>query len=209
MSCQDLQTRIEVRRHSLDDAQEEAANQRAPEARQTTNNHRLEPENQTGRARCRIEVRANGQQHTGKRCNGQPVPDGFLELWQADGAGRYSSGEQRQNTAFKGFGRSATTADGTFSFRTVKPGAVEAPGGGKQAPHINVSIFARGILKRMFTRIYFAGETANTGDPVLNLVPADRRATLVALREGDVGGVPKYVFDVHLQGEKETVFFEA
>ena len=140
---------------------------------------------------------------------GQPLPDGFLELWQADGAGRYSSGEQRQNTSFKGFGRSATTADGIFSFRTVKPGAVAAPGGGKQAPHINVSIFARGILRRMFTRIYFAGEAANADDPVLSLVPADRRDSLIARRDGEAGGVPKYVFDVRLQGENETVFFEA
>lgn len=141
--------------------------------------------------------------------NGKAVQDGFLELWQADGAGRYASRESKQNTAFKGFGRSATDATGMFRFRTVKPGAVEAPGGGKQAPHINVSIFARGILRRMFTRIYFADEAANAGDPVLALVPSERRDTLIARREGDVGGVPKYVLDIHLQGDNETVFFEA
>ena len=140
--------------------------------------------------------------------NGKPVPDGFLELWQADGAGRYSSGEARQNTAFKGFGRAATDKDGAFSFRTVKPGAVDAPGGSKQAPHINVSIFARGILRRVFTRIYFAGETANEGDPVLALVPAERRGTLIARRDGEANGTPRYVFDVRLQGDEETVFFE-
>jgi protocatechuate 3,4-dioxygenase alpha subunit len=140
--------------------------------------------------------------------HGKPVPDAFLELWQADGAGRYSSGEHRQNTSFKGFGRSPSDKDGVFGFRTVKPGAVAAPGGGKQAPHINVSIFARGILRRMFTRIYFAGEAANAADPVLALVPADRRDTLIARRDGEVGGVPKYVFDIHLQGDGETVFFE-
>jgi protocatechuate 3,4-dioxygenase alpha subunit len=140
---------------------------------------------------------------------GKPLPDAFLELWQADGTGRYSSGEHRQNTSFKGFGRSPTSKDGVFSFRTVKPGAVEAPGGGKQAPHINVSIFARGILRRMFTRIYFADEAANAGDPVLALVPADRRETLLARRDGETGGVPRYVFDIHLQGDAETVFFEA
>jgi protocatechuate 3,4-dioxygenase alpha subunit len=141
--------------------------------------------------------------------SGKPVPDAFLELWQADGAGRYSSGAQRQNTSFKGFGRSPTTAEGAFSFRTVKPGAVDAPGGGKQAPHINVSIFARGILRRMFTRVYFADEAANASDPVLALVPTERRATLIARRDGDAGGVPKYVLDIHLQGDNETVFFEA
>jgi protocatechuate 3,4-dioxygenase alpha subunit len=141
--------------------------------------------------------------------HGKPVPDGFLELWQADGAGRYSSGEHRQNTSFKGFGRSGTDADGAYNFRTVKPGAIEAPGSGKQAPHINVSIFARGILRRMFTRIYFADEAANASDPVLALVPAERRSTLIARRDGDVGGAPRYVLDIHLQGEDETVFFEA
>ena len=137
---------------------------------------------------------------------GAEVPDAMVEIWQADGAGNYAG--RGSNTTFKGFGRSETKGSG-FSFRTVKPGPVAGPDGKMQAPHINVSVFARGILRRMFTRIYFAGEVANDGDPILTLVPADRRATLVARREGNVDGMARYVFDIRLQGENETVFFEA
>jgi protocatechuate 3,4-dioxygenase, alpha subunit len=137
---------------------------------------------------------------------GVQVPDAMVEIWQADGAGNYAG--RGSNTTFKGFGRSETKGRG-FSFRTVKPGPVAGPDGKTQAPHVNVSVFARGILRRMFTRIYFASEMANDGDPILTLVPADRRATLVARREGDVDGMARYVFDIRLQGENETVFFEA
>ena len=137
---------------------------------------------------------------------GVQVPDAMVEIWQADGAGNYAG--RGSNTTFKGFGRSETKGSG-FSFRTVKPGLVAGPNGTRQAPHINVNVFARGILRRMFTRIYFAGEVANDGDPILTLVPADRRATLVARREGSVEGMARYVFDIRLQGENETVFFEA
>src|SRR6266496_3603579 len=112
---------------------------------------------------------------------GIAVPDAMVEIWQADGAGQYTG--RGSNTTFKGFGRSETRANG-FSFRTVKPGAVTAMDGTSQAPHINVSVFARGILLRMFTRIYFADEAANDTDPILTLVPPDRRATLIARREG-------------------------
>ena len=83
------------------------------------------------------------------------------------------------------------------------------PGGQTQAPHIDVCILARGIMRRMFTRIYFEGEAANTTDPILALVPAERRGTLIARREGAPGSEPRYVFDIRLQGENETVFFEA
>ena len=138
---------------------------------------------------------------------GAPVPDAMVEIWQADGAGRYPDRATRTNTAFKGFGRSETK-DG-FHFRTVKPGAVPGPEGKPQAPHINVSLFARGILRRMFTRIYFAGEPANDADAILRLVPANRRASLIARRDGTVDGAPRYVFDIRLQGNDETVFFEA
>ena len=131
----------------------------------------------------------------------------MVEIWQADGAGRYPDRATRSNTAFKGFGRSETK-DG-FRFRTVKPGPVAGPDATPQAPHINVSVFARGILRRMFTRIYFEGEAANDADPILGLVPSDRRATLIARHEGTVDGTERYVFDIRLQGEDETVFFEA
>jgi protocatechuate 3,4-dioxygenase alpha subunit len=141
---------------------------------------------------------------------GKPVPDAFRELWQADGAGRYAGqGDARPNTSFKGFGRSATGKDGSFAFRTEKPGQVAGPNGAMQAPHIDVSLFARGVLRRMFTRIYFAGEPSNASDPILQLVPEERRHTLIARRDGSVDGMPRYVFVVRLQGDDETVFFEA
>jgi protocatechuate 3,4-dioxygenase, alpha subunit len=141
---------------------------------------------------------------------GAPVPDCFLELWQADGSGRYPGQEgQKPNSTFKGFGRSACSKDGLYHFHTVKPGPVPGLAGRMQAPHINVGVFARGILRRMFTRIYFEDEAANDGDAILALVPADRRATLIARRDGAVNGVPRYVLDMRLHGDNETVFFEA
>ncbi|RIK97930.1 MAG: protocatechuate 3,4-dioxygenase subunit alpha [Proteobacteria bacterium] len=143
--------------------------------------------------------------------DGVPVPDAMLEIWQADAQGRFAHPRDAravQNTSFKGFGRCGTSADGGFSFETIKPGAVPAPNGAPQAPHILLAIFARGMLLHNFTRIYFDDEAqANAADSVLALVPADRRATLIAKREtGGSGAV--YRFDVHLQGDDETVFFE-
>jgi protocatechuate 3,4-dioxygenase, alpha subunit len=142
--------------------------------------------------------------------DGAAVPDCFLELWQADGAGRYPGQPgERSNTTFKGFGRSEADEDGRYHFHTVRPGPVPGLEGKMQAPHINVGIFARGVLRRMVTRIYFEGETANDTDAILALVPEDRRATLIARRDGEANGTPRDVFDVHLQGDDETVFFEA
>ncbi len=138
------------------------------------------------------------------------MPDCFLELWQADGAGRYPGQPgQKPNTTFKGFGRSAADKDGRYHFHTVKPGPVPGLAGQMQAPHINVGVFARGILRRMFTRIYFADEAANGSDAILALVPEDRRQTLIAGRDGNADDVPRYVFDICLHGDDETVFFEA
>lgn len=138
---------------------------------------------------------------------GEPVPDAMIEIWQADGEGRYpGASEALANARFKGFGRSETPA-GVFRFMTVKPGV--APSSGDHAPHVNVGIFARGILKRLFTRIYFDDEPANDDDPVLGLVPADRRHTLIARRDGEEDGLRRYVIDIHLQGDDETVFFDA
>lgn len=138
---------------------------------------------------------------------GEPVPDAMVEIWQADGAGR-TAGPQ-SNTRFKGFGRSETLHGGKYSFATVKPGQVPGPDGRLQAPHINVGIFSRGILKRLFTRIYFDDEPANESDPVLALVPRERRSTMIARRFGSNSGLPLYVLDIVLRGENETVFFEA
>jgi len=140
---------------------------------------------------------------------GEPVPDAMIEIWQADGKGRYPGASPAlANARFKGFGRSETIG-GTWRFTTVKPGPVPGPGGKMQAPHLDVGIFARGILKRLFTRVYFDDEPGNAEDPILGLVPADRRATLIARRDGDRDGLPRYVLDIRLQGDDETVFFEA
>lgn len=142
--------------------------------------------------------------------DGEPIIDAMLEIWQADGDGRYASGD-RANAAFTGFGRSDVDSNGFFSFETVKPGRVPGPNGAAgplQAPHINLGIFARGLLKRLFTRIYFEGDPANAEDPILALVPASRRDTLIARRRSR-GGEPAYDFTIRLQGEGETVFFEA
>ena len=139
---------------------------------------------------------------------GQPVPDGVLELWQANAEGRYAHPEDRQNKAldprFTGFGRCGTDPEGRFRFRSIKPGAVPAPGGGLQAPHLVIGIFARGLLKRLATRLYFPGEPANATDPVLALVEPARRATLIA----SATGPGRLSWDVRLQGAGETVFFE-
>lgn len=139
---------------------------------------------------------------------GDPVPDAMLEIWQADADGRYAhpaGAGAKGNAGFTGFGRAPTTADGAFAFTTVKPGPVPGPGGGTQAPHINLTIFARGLLTHLRTRIYFEDEAGNAGDPILARVPADRRTTLIARQTGP----GTYRFDVRLQGDGETVFFSA
>jgi len=141
--------------------------------------------------------------------DGAPVNDSLIEIWQADAAGRYAhpADTRRPNAKFTGFGRTGTDADGHFSFTTVKPGSVPGPDGKAQAPHILVALFARGMPRHLYTRIYFAGDAANASDPILALVPAQRRTTLIAERR-ERGGQPTYVFDIRLQGQDETVFFE-
>jgi protocatechuate 3,4-dioxygenase alpha subunit len=141
--------------------------------------------------------------------DGAPVDDALIEIWQANSQGRYNHPEDTQERQldpnFNGFGRAQTDQAGWFRFYTIKPGPVPGPGGTMQAPHINVSVLGRGILKRMATRVYFSGEAANADDPILALVPDERRSTLIAERIGD-GAV--YRFDIRLQGENETVFFD-
>jgi protocatechuate 3,4-dioxygenase alpha subunit len=139
------------------------------------------PEHAPGR------VRIHGRVFDGA---GDPIGDALIETWQADPDGRFG-------TDFRGFGRCPTDADGAWEVFTLKPGRVDD----EQAPHIDVSVFARGMLNRTVTRIYFADED-NGGDPVLESVPETRRATLIAQPSGD-----GYRFDVHVQGERETVFF--
>lgn len=140
--------------------------------------------------------------------NGDPVEDALVEIWQADAAGRYADAPGGGRADFTGFGRCGTDARGRFSFETVKPGRVPGPDGRLQAPHIAVILTARGLLNHLFTRIYFAEEEqANAEDPILARVPAERRATLLAAPEEHASG-PVYRFDIHLQGERETVFFD-
>lgn len=152
-------------------------------------------------------IRIHGTVYDGA---GEPVTDALVELWQADGAGRYAHpGDDREEPSpdedFSGFGRSGTTDGGYFEFVTIKPGAVPDAEGGMQAPHINVSVFARGLLRRLVTRLYFPDEgEANATDPVLAAIEdPDHRATLVATRED--GG---YRLDIYLQGDRQTVFFD-
>lgn len=147
-------------------------------------------------------IRIEGQVFDG---DGTPITDSMLEIWQADGQGKFADQTKATlpNTAFRGFGRTGTDQTGTFVFDTVKPGQVADPDGKLQAPHILLAVFARGMTMQCYSRIYFADEAANAADPVLALVPADRRDTLIATKQGDT-----YRFDVHLQGDRETVFFD-
>jgi protocatechuate 3,4-dioxygenase alpha subunit len=141
--------------------------------------------------------------------DGAVIPDAMIEIWQADGQGRYivpTAGEAKPNTAFRGFGRCGTNKDGYYSFDTVKPGPVPGPDGKPQAPHIVVCYFSRGLLTHLFTRIYFSDEAGNASDPILAQVPAERRATLIATK-ADKPGV--YTFNIRPQGDDdETVFFD-
>jgi len=136
---------------------------------------------------------------------GDPIADALIEVWQANRAGRYAHPEDLGLAdGFRGFGRTETDADGGFRFVTIKPGPVAHPLGPLQAPHLEVSVFARGLLKRLATRMYFPDEEqANAADPVLSSVETARRATLVA-READ----GRLRWDVRLQGDGETVFFD-
>jgi protocatechuate 3,4-dioxygenase, alpha subunit len=143
---------------------------------------------------------------------GKPIPDALIEIWQADSGGHFNHSfdpnEEQADQHFHGFGRSDTLKNGRFSFQTVKPGTVPDPNGKMQAPHINARVFARGMLIHAVTRIYFQGEPANETDAVLNSIDdVARRQTLIAALE-KTGVIPTYRFDIRLQGNDETVFFE-
>ena len=141
---------------------------------------------------------------------GKPVDDALIEIWQANRAGRYAHPEDAREElplkeGFRGFGRCATGPDGLYEFVTVKPGPVPAAEAGMQAPHIAMSVFARGLLKRVVTRVYFPDETeANEADPVLNSIadPAERSTLVAQAEDGTLR------FDIHLQGERQTAFFD-
>ncbi len=141
---------------------------------------------------------------------GAPVTDAMVEIWQANRAGRYAHPEDRRDELplendFTGFGRCSTDSEGRYEFVTVKPGVVPDPEGQPQAPHILVSIFSRGLLKRLVTRVYFPDEEdANGTDPVLSLVEdSAKRSTLIARQLDNA-----LELDVHLQGDQQTVFFD-
>jgi protocatechuate 3,4-dioxygenase alpha subunit len=139
-----------------------------------------------------------------------PVPDALIEIWQANAAGRYQHSADQSaaplDTTFLGYGRTGTQADGSYWFETIKPGPVPFSEQQMQAPHICYTIFARGLLNHLITRLYFEDEPATLEDPVLLCVPEERRATLVAGREASEG-IPTYRLDIVLQGEGETAFF--
>jgi len=137
---------------------------------------------------------------------GQPVPDALVETWQADPDGRFVHPDDPRGctrSGFRGFGRCATDAEGRWAVRTLKPGPLPAPDGGLEAPHLDVSVFARGLLNRLVTRIYFPDEAdANAADPLLaSIADPAARARLVAVADGD-----RLWFDIGLQGERETPF---
>jgi protocatechuate 3,4-dioxygenase, alpha subunit len=143
--------------------------------------------------------------------DGEPIPDGLIEIWQANAAGRYNHPADNRNDLpldpdFLGFGRCGTDEDGGFWFETIKPGRIPLDGQ-LQAPHIVVTVFSRGLLNHAVTRLYFADDPSTEQDPILQRVPRERRATLIAQPTGIEGAVKGYQFDIRLQGAGETAFF--
>ena len=140
--------------------------------------------------------------------DGVGVNDGIVEIWQANSYGKYAHPEDQQKKplekGFRGFGRIPTDAKGAFKFTTIKPGPVPGPGGRLQAPHLVVSVFMRGMLRHLMTRMYFPDDTANATDPILKLVPPARRQTLIGRRKAK--GILEW--NLILQGKNETVFFD-
>jgi protocatechuate 3,4-dioxygenase alpha subunit len=144
---------------------------------------------------------------------GRPIEDAMIEIWQANRHGRYNHPIDEQDKPldpeFMGHGRASTDINGNYRFETIKPGSVPGPDNSTQAPHINVIVFARGMLSHAFTRIYFEDEAANQNDPVLMSIDDEaHRNTLIARRE-EADSAVIYCFDIHFQGENETAFFDA
>ena len=162
-------------------------------------------------ADCLVAVDTPGERITvtGKvlDANGIPVPDAMLEIWQADAEGKYCEAKiDPSRPSFTGFGRVPTDEEGNFRFQTIKPGAVVETDGRRSAPHINVAVFMRGLLRHLVTRIYFADDLLNADDSILSLVPEERRNTLFAVpAPGDRSTLR---WNVVLQGRGETVFFD-
>jgi protocatechuate 3,4-dioxygenase alpha subunit len=142
--------------------------------------------------------------------DGKPVPDGIVEIWQANAQGKYAHPDDPQEKlsepGFSGYGRVPTDDEGRFRFTTIKPGRVPGPDGKLQAPHLAVSVFTRGLLRRLVTRVYFPDEPSNAEDFALNLVDPARRGTLIAKKM--TAATASLEWSVVLQGQGETVFFE-
>jgi protocatechuate 3,4-dioxygenase alpha subunit len=134
--------------------------------------------------------------------DGDPVPDALIEIWQADSNGAHGASSRDRDSGWQGIGRLATSPLGTCIFDTVRPGSVAS----SEAGHVNVCFFSRGLLRHIYTRIYFAGDPALASDPVLALVPPDRRETLIAQPVSGQSGW--WSFEIRLQGDRETVFFD-
>lgn len=140
---------------------------------------------------------------------GQPIPDAVIEIWQADENGEYSGTNRNSSTGrravFSGFGRIPTDEQGMFSFTTIRPGPVRGPNGALQSPHLAVRLMMRGLLRGLVTRMYFPSDSL-AADPVLQLVPEQRRYTLIATLDTDRDAT--LTWNIEMQGERETVFFE-
>jgi protocatechuate 3,4-dioxygenase, alpha subunit len=148
------------------------------------------------------QIRIEGRVLDGE---GRPVTDALVEVWQADVAAGDRAGVADGPGGSAGFGRSGTDREGRYVFETVRPGGVSAPDGSSEAPHLEVFVFARGLLDRLATRIYFEDDDPDAIDPFLREVPEERRSTLIAARDGE----GRYRHDLVLQGASETVFLDA
>ena len=145
--------------------------------------------------------------------DGAPVPDAVIEVWQANAAGRYNHPDDVQadkplDPHFRGFGRAATDSEGRFRITTIRPGPVPGRGNTLQAPHLTLAVFGRGLLRHLYTRLYFADEPANANDPLLSSIEDEAARRTLLARRTDRGGTPGYSFDIVLQGENETVFLD-
>ena len=145
--------------------------------------------------------------------DGAPVPDAMIEVWQANAAGRYNHPDDDRTDKpldphFRGFGRVATDAEGRFRITTIRPGPVPGRGNSLQAPHLTLAIFGRGLLRHLYTRVYFSDEPANANDPLLSSIEDEAARRTLLARRGDETGPTRYQFDIVLQGENETVFLD-
>jgi protocatechuate 3,4-dioxygenase alpha subunit len=165
---------------------------------------RLTQSNVAGKNTPGIHVSVEGRILDG---DGNPVPDAMIEIWQADASGKYAQTQDKLlDPKFKGYARVATDQNGRFRFTTIRPGPVPGPGETTQAPHLAISIFMRGLMKRLVSRIYFPDDPANASDPILKLVDPTRLKTLIARKSENSPDTIHW--DVILQGKDETVFFD-